>query len=241
MKTAQWIALVPILVLQAAPAWAFRFSPMVAELSPQGQKSSQTFLVENNGDARVALQLELFKRTADEDGIEKRVITEDLSVFPQQLTLEPGAQRNIKVSWVGGAAIDSERPYRLVVTQLPVDFAKIKGPGAKPGVNLNFLLQYVASLYVVPPQAKARVVVASIARLEGGSLKVALTNAGNAHQLLRGMRLRIGPGKSEVSADQLKILESDNLLPGASRSFTVTLPLPLPTGALAGTAEFPPS
>ena len=214
---------------------------MVAEMSSQGAKSSQAFQVENNGDSRVALQLELFKRTADSDGVEKRVATSDLVVFPQQLTLDAGVKRTIKVSWVAAGAVEAEQPYRLVVTQLPVNFKKDKPISPQAGVNLSFLLQYVASIYVAPAQVRHNVVVASAERLGGGSIRITLKNEGTAHQLLRGMRLWIGPEKAEIKEEQLKILEADNLLPGEFRKFVVTPLLPLPVGTLSGVVEFPSS
>lgn len=236
--------------LAAAPgAHAFRLSPMVAELKPAGPKATQTFVLENPGEEKIAVELKAMTRELDAQGRETRKpVGEAINIYPEQVSLEPGARRSVKVTWVGEAAPARELAFRLVATQLPVDFKPQKARSGQAGVNLQFLLQYVASLYVTPDQVAPKVELESVERLDpaekGKAPRVRLTlrNAGTAHQLLKGARVKVN-GK-ELPGSETRKLETENLLPGGTRVFELAWPegesAAAAKGALQADLQFDP-
>jgi fimbrial chaperone protein len=213
------VAIFFLVFLGTSPAWAFRFSPMVATLSASGPDATQTFMVENNNGEKIALQIEAFHRDVDADGKETRRETDEFSIFPEQMVLEPGEKRNIRLTWTGERQPKEELPYRLVVSQLPVDLKKPEK--RRTGANITFLLQYVASVYVSPGVGAPRISVESFKILPDKKAELVLKNSGSAHRVLKGIRL-LAAGKP-LSGFNLKDLDSENVLPGKSRRFQLEL------------------
>lgn len=221
-------------------SWAFRFSPMVSTLAPSGPEATQTFLVENNNGEKIALQIDVYHREVDKDGKETRADTDEFAVFPQQMVLEPGEKRNIRLTWTGAKQLKEELPYRLVVSQLPVDLKKPEQ--RKAGANITFLLQYVASVYVSPGSAAPKLQVQSLKKISDSKVELVLKNSGSAHRVLKGVRLYAGSGKdslsktrTELKALKLKDIEAENVLPGRTRRFEIEL---APGSAAALPADF---
>jgi fimbrial chaperone protein len=212
-------------LLFAAPGLSFRLEPMVLSLSLTKPQASGTFAVENNTKQKIAVEFRMKKRLIDENGKEERPDASGFLVFPEQMALEPGEKRNVRVTWMGEALPSREEAYRLVATQLPVDFS----PGAATkGAQLKFLLEYVASLYLVPPGTKPKMKVLKQAVSKEGMLEVLVANEGSAHFLLDRMEILFRSGKKEGKPDAkvLQELRTENLLPGNQR----WLRMPLPKG-----------
>jgi fimbrial chaperone protein len=199
---------------------------MVSTLAASGPEATQTFLVENNNGEKIALQIEVFHRDADSEGKETRKETDEFAVFPQQMVLEPGEKRNVRLTWTGSKQLKEELPYRLVVSQLPVDLKKPEQRRA--GTNITFLLQYVASVYVSPGSAAPKLQVQSLKRISDSKAELVLKNSGSAHRVLKGMHLYLGAesgsssrARTELSAFKLKEIEAENVLPGHTRRFEI--------------------
>jgi fimbrial chaperone protein len=210
---------------------------MVATLASSGSEATQTFTVENNNGERIALQIEAFHREVDRDGKETRKETEEFAIFPEQMVLEPGEKRNIRLTWTGDRKPKTELPYRLVVSQLPVDLKKPEQ--RKPGANITFLLQYVASIYISPGAGAPKISVDEFKKLSDSKFELVLKNTGTAHRVLKGIRLysRGGDGKSaksrvELNGFNFKDLEAENILPGHARRFELDLARGTPLSAL---------
>jgi fimbrial chaperone protein len=207
-------------------AHAFRLSPMVVQFSPAGRSATQTLTLENPGNERVAVEIEVFHRKIDADGKEDRsAATNDFTVFPAQLTLEPNQKRNLRVTWTGDQAPASELAFRLVASQLPVNLQRPTNR-ADVKVNLKFVLQYVASLYVTPDGAKAHLEVTAAKMTKPGTAEVTLKNKGNAHRVLENARLKLIGEKGEFTVPEAAMQEvrAQNILAGDSRRFTFTVP-----------------
>lgn len=231
----------PILALTIAPciAHAYRLSPMEAEFSTNGSQIARTFTIENPSRDKIAVELTLKKREMDVEGKELRSDTTNFTVYPEQVALEPGEKRNVQVTWVGPATVGKEEAYRLIADQLPVDLEKPKAKKKKAEVNLKFVLQYVASLYVSSGPVKPRVRIESVKRTVSNKgipeAEIVLINEGDAHQLLAGSRIFLraktasgtaGTATKEVelSRDQVKQLDAENILAGAKRRFLFAIP-----------------
>ncbi|MGZ3692873.1 MAG: fimbrial biogenesis chaperone [Bdellovibrionota bacterium] len=214
------------LLLLSLPAHAFRLSPMVVDFSPSGKGSTQTLMLDNPGKERVAVEIEVVKRKIDVNGLEDRKEpAKDFSVFPEQLTLEPGQKRNIRVTWTGDQAPTTELPFRLVASQLPVTLNR---PTNRDDVkvNLKFVLQYVASLYVVPNDAKSHVVVSSVGMGKDGQAEVLLKNDGKSRRVLEKAHIKLigEKDKFEIPEKALEDVRAQNILAGGSRKFSFAVP-----------------
>lgn len=215
---------------------------MIVDFGPSGAAATQTFLIDNTGKEKVAIQIEVLTRVVDQAGKETRKETKDFLVFPEQISLDAGERRNIRVTYVGEQNLKKELPYRLVASQLPVEFKKPEQKGAS--VNVNFLLQYVASLYVSDDKAKAKIEVESVKAKKAGA-EVVLRNAGTKHLVLSDAKLifsaKDSGGKNkewQADAKALKDLASENLLPGSARRFVITLPKDFPQTGLRADIKF---
>lgn len=212
-----------------ARASAFVLSPIVAQFTPQGDGATQSFFVENAADKDVAVQVDVYYRTQNGQGEEVRTETDQFSVYPSQIVLKPKQKRTIRVTWLGPKDISKELAFRLIAEELPVDLQKKKATRT----NINFLLKYVASLYVTPEGAKPKVEVKKIERVQvkgRDHLALTLENAGGAHQVLNEIRLQVSAGGKtvDVNREALKIFETENLLAGGSKTFFIPWPQGLP-------------
>jgi fimbrial chaperone protein len=209
---------------------------MVASFAPFGPGATQVFVLENTSAEKVPIQIEAFHREMDADGKETRAPTDELTVYPQQLALEPNDKRNIRVTWTGDHHPARELSYRLVFSQLPVELGKPEQRPAAPGAKLTFLVQYLASLYITPPGAAPRIGLESFRVLPGGKAELVLRNSGSAHRLLKGLKVwlrQAGGERIAVSGEPLKEIEPENILAESRRKFRFPLPKPVPASATA--------
>ncbi|WII70787.1 fimbria/pilus periplasmic chaperone [Bdellovibrio sp. 22V] len=217
---------------------AFRLTPMVIYFSPEGKKTTQVLTLENPGNEKVPVQIEAFARRSNEKGEEVREKTGDFNIYPEQVVLLPNEKRNVRITWAGDLNDPTEKAYRIVASQLPVEFRDRNAKPKKAGVNLNFLLQYVASAYVTPEGAVAKVRLKDVRSSDGKNIQVSIANEGTAHKVLRLKKLTIYSGeKKAVEFTQIKELDSANLLPGESRTITLQTPQSIPLSGLRGEIE----
>lgn len=205
---------------------------MVADFAPHGAGATQTFAVENTSDEKITIEVETFRRQYDAKGNEKRSETSDFTIYPEAFELGPKEKRNLRLTWVGDPKISEEMAYRLVVSQLPISTNTVKKSDKK--VNIRFLVQYVASLYVRPEGAVAQMQFLSVQiqkkSAKDSHLTLQLKNAGKAHQVLTGTRLFVSGKNSkgetqevELPSSQLKAFDSENLLAGQEKTFQIPL------------------
>ena len=212
-------------VLIPALAHAFRLSPMVVQFAPHGNKATQVLLLENQGSEKVPVQIEVFARSTDAKGEEVRTKTDDFVVYPEQVVLLPGEKRNVRVTWSAALKGADEQAYRIVASQLPVKFKEKNSAPQNKNVNLNFLLQYVASAYVVPEGAKAQVRVKEVKRIDAKKVSLLLANEGTAHKVLRAKNLSFYSGdKLLLEMVTVKEFENVNLLPKSQKTLIVAVP-----------------
>lgn len=211
-------------------AFAFKLSPMVITFSPTGKGKTQVLTVENTGTEKVPLQLEAFTRSVNSKGEEVRAKTEDFNIFPEQLVLLPNEKRNIRITWMNSLTDKIEKSYRIVATQLPIEFKEKNSESSSAGVNLNFLLQYVASAYVKPEGANPSVKLKSYKQLDPTKIRLKIKNEGTAHQLLKTKNLDILlTDKSVIQIKDNEAIDSLNLLAGQEAEVDISLKNPLKT------------
>lgn len=220
------IILTLVLALFTLPSFAFRVTPMTAEFDAKGRGATQTFQVDNNGDKEIALEVDALTRKIDVHNKETREKTKDFMIYPLQLTVKPGEKKNIRVSYIG-AESENELAFRLIVRQLPVNLEK-KKPGDTAQSQINFLFEYVASLYVKGKQGAAPKLELQSVKKEGNVAQITLKNVGGAHILFKSFNVILSDEKEKVELNmgekEYESLGGLNILSGDVRSLSLPLP-----------------
>lgn len=225
----------------------FQLSPNLVELEPVGAGVSKNFVVTSTGDEPVAVQVRIVKREILPDGKEVNSPEEDsFLVYPPQMVLEPNERQVIKVVWVGDTAPTKELAYRAIVEQVPVNLTpvKVENSGGIP-ISITIVSTYIASVYVKPQGATAKIVLesASSQKSKEGTDQLVLNfaNQGTAHELLsNNLKVTVtassGP-KVTLAGEQLKEVRGQNILPGNKRQFILPWPKELPVGPVTATFD----
>lgn len=211
------------LLLLSPLALAFRLDPMVVSLPLTAPQASGTYVVENNTKEKIAVQFEVRKRVVTVDGKEERPEATGFLVYPEQMALEPGEKRNVRVSWTAEAMPEQELAFRFVASQLPVNFAKEKE--ASRSVKFKFLMEYVASLYLVPPRVRPKMRLLKH-ETKNGALELLVANEGGAHFLLDRTEVTAKSAGKPLAfgRDTLNDLKTENILAGSQRLLRLALP-----------------
>lgn len=200
-------------------ASAFRLEPMVANFSPEGNGAAQIFRVENEAKEPVAVKIQAFTRQIDENGKETQVVSRNFKIFPEQISLAASDSRAIRVTYIGPKSLEQEASYRIVASQLPVNFKQeVKKTGIK------FLFQYVASVYVTLDKYYPKIELESIERTDKDNLKIKVINKGPKHVILKYVNIEIkdSTGKTvNIGKDLIKDWDTENILSGSRRVFKV--------------------
>ena len=221
--------------LPPGEADAFRFMPFTVEFAPTGPEANQSFRVENNSDEPIAVEISMFKREMNVDGTDRLTEAEDdFVVFPAQIVLEPRETQAIRVQWTGEAQPERELAYRIIAEQLPIDL----DPAVPNAGNMRILVRYVGSIYVRPSGVEDDVVVAAVQEGEqpdGRRLAVTFENRGNAHAILRNLRLELRSRSQpdtrvELGPERLQGFAGENILAQHKRRFVLDWPEGLPYG-----------
>lgn len=204
--------------------------------------ASATYTVENNTGGKIAVEFSVAHRHLDENGREERPPAEGFQIYPEQLSLEPGQKRAVRVTWTGEKVPESELAYRFVASQLPVEFTE-DGAKRDRSVSIKFLVEYVASLYLNPPRTKPKMKVVRHQVSKDGRLEVLVANEGTRHLLLEKLELSVrAPGGKTFKPDAkaLQELRTENLLPGNTRWLRLPLPKGFPREKLEVSVDFHP-
>lgn len=228
------------LLVGSVNAFAFKLSPMVVSFSPNGSKATQVLTLENNANEKVPVQVEVFTREIDSKGEEVRKPTEDFNVYPEQLVLLPNEKRNVRVTYTAGKSAGVEQAYRIVATQVPVEFKDRNAKAQAKKTSLNFLIQYVASAYVTPDGIYPKVIIKDAQLVSSKKLAVTIANEGAAHKILKAKTLRVLSGKDKLIEVPAPVeLDAVNFLAKTERTITFTLPKEVKADKSAKiTAEF---
>ena len=210
-----------------SPAAALTFTPIEMDFSPSGRSATQTFRLTNNDAEAAAVEITVKSRAMASNGDDVLGEADDqFNIFPTQVVLQPGQVQSVRVQYVGDAAIEHEKAFRLIAEQLPVDV----GQEAQTGGRMRLLVKYIASVYVLPRNAKPLLTV-SEARIvqEAGQrwLQVTLHNGGGSRKILKNASLVIG--SLNLSGDALNGLEGENMLAQTTRVFRLKAPAELTT------------
>ncbi len=214
----------------AFAAHAISFTPIEVDFSPAGRAATQVFRLENTTAEATAVEISVKSRKMERNGDDTLGDADDqFSIFPAQVVLQPGQVQTIRVQYTGPAAIDSERAFRLIAEQLPIDV----GQAPQNGGRMRLLVKYVASAYVVPANVKAILSVQSVQAVSdstGKWLDVTVLNDGTTRKVLREAKLVVGSTTLEGAA--VKGLAGENILAKTTRTFRIPAPADLKTASM---------
>lgn len=214
------------LAIGCSPAAALTFTPIEMDFSPSGRGATQTFRLANNDAEPAAVEITVKSRAMARNGEDVLGEADDqFSIFPTQVVLQPGQVQSVRAQYIGDAAIEHEKAFRLIAEQLPVDV----GQAPQTGGRMRLLVKYVASVYVLPRNAKPSLNVtdASLVREPDGQrwLDVTVRNGGGSRKIIKNAALLIGELK--LSGEALSGMEGENLLAQTTRVFRLKAPAQL--------------
>lgn len=215
-------AAVVVLVLAAAAtaAQAYQMSPMSLELGPRDRAATGTVRFLNDGAEPIAIQVRVARREVAPDGTESLAPDSgDIQVYPPQIVLQPGKGQTVRFKWTGAGDIAQEHSYRIVAEQLPVNLQRARTGGAQ----VDIMLRYLGTLYVVPEHGKA-VVAARDARIDpDGFLRLTVRNSGNRHAILASPTLEVAENGQyrPLTASALGGMNGANVPAGKERHFAI--------------------
>lgn len=216
------------LCLMAWPAWAtpsFGIEPFKSQLAPADGQNTQIFTLTNSSDDTIAVQIHMESWSTDLNGQEQSTVdTTNFSVYPTQFALKAHSNRTVRVTWLGPMPVQTEKAFRLVAEQLPVNF----NPGA-PENALRFLLRYRTAFYIAPSTPRQKLVVSDFQHnINSNTLVFTLANQGNVHVMLHQpvLNLTDSSGRTHTLRDVLvrSALENNNVLSGGQRQFSIPWP-----------------
>ena len=209
----------PLIFVAVLPfLFGFSFSPMSQSIDLGEKQKGTQFLLENDGETKMAVELTVKERKLTEDGVETQVDTKEISIFPPQVIIPPKEKRTIRVTWNGPSELQSEKNFRVIAEQLGLKVdEKTKN---KSGIQM--LMKYVAALYVTPDDAASKVTVESHSS-DGKEIVLKIDNAGNKHQILGDPTISFEQNdkKVQIKAQDLKGLAGENVLANSKRVFKI--------------------
>ncbi|KCZ49039.1 fimbrial biogenesis chaperone [Hyphomonas pacifica] len=220
-------------------ASAYEFAPIVAQFTPNGSGASRTFVVRNTQDVPVALQIEVYRRSADETGEETREPEyDDFIITPPQLVLSPGQSQSIRAQWIGDPNPEIELSYRLIVEQLPIPYSRGE-VGDKRVADISMGIRYEAALYVVPASGKPAVEIthAEAAKTESGEqvIRVTIKNTGQRRAILQNAEVTVQSASQSVtlSGEAVSNINNRNIIAGTQAVLDIPWPESLPHGPIS--------
>jgi len=207
-----FVFLVGATVVNAA---AIGVSPVRVTLSDK-QKIG-TITVRNGGTEPVPMQLEALN-WSKEEGEDVFTSTRELIVSPPIFTIPAGGSQLLRVGLRGAPDAKRELAYRIFLQELP--------PPPSPDFNgAKMLMRVSLPVFVLPKVAANPLLRWQAVRTSDGSLKISLTNDGNAHiQIINFSLSKPGsaqPWISQKASDYALIGQSLDWILPASADYSI--------------------
>ena len=179
-KTMLWL-----LVLVAVLVDAYEVEPMIAEIQATSGNNRVTYRVANPSETTLPLEVEVYKRSFDDNQVEQLVETDDIIVLPPQTEVAAQSYQVFRAQFIGDPRLAETQSYRIVFKQLPLK----SEPNGEPEINMVFNF---ATLLFVNPQQGIEDLQQQLACTNGAdNCELVLTNNGNQVVNLNGSQLII--------------------------------------------------
>ena len=203
---------------EPARASAFRVSPVQVALS--AKVSSTLLTLSNESSESLRFQVRVYAWNQKPDGEMELAPTDDIVLFPTLITLAPGKDRKVRI----GSATSfgaSEKSYRVFFEELP----PVEEPReAATRSEVRILTKMGIPIFLRPAQPQSAGAIDGLA-LEGGHIRFLVRNDGNAHFVLRSVRIK-GVGAAGDAVFDREI-EGWYVLPGGTRAYDLAIPVEL--------------
>lgn len=198
--------------------YAFTFNPMSQSIELEDKQKSAQFLLENDTNEKLAIELTVKNRSMDSEGKETLSETKEITVFPPQLIIPPKEKRTIRVNWNGPKELKDEKSFRVIAEQLSVNVDE----KTKRRSGIQMLMRYEAALYVNPKDSESKIKVEAV-ESKDKNLRITIDNSGNKHQILSDPTLTLITPKDKyiLKGSDLKGLSGENVLAGQKRIFMI--------------------
>ena len=208
------IAAVALLMLgSASGAAAATFTVNPTQIFLSGKTTTALLTLRNDSDESLRFQLTAFAWQQTPSGEMTLTPTRDVVFFPALLTLEPKAERRIRVGTTVTAAAQ-ERTYRIFVEELP----QADGPKANA---VRVLTKMGIPIFIRPAKEIATADLRDLA-LRAGSLRFSLDNRGSVHFVPQRVVVRAAGASGERLAEHE--MKAWYILAGGRREFEVAAP-----------------
>lgn len=150
------------------------------------------------------------------------------------MVVAPGKSQVVRIQWIGASNLASETSYRIVTTQLPINFESASKDDILMTINMGY--RYEAAIYVTPKKAKpkAELKSARLASSEDGTkvLQLVLQSTGTTRAILVDPEIKLESKQSNNSVTlekgQLASLQMKNLISGSTTVVELPWPESLP-------------
>lgn len=175
MKFSRVLRTVFLVAAATLPAMttAYQVQPMVAELTTAGNKSSITYRVINPSDIPVPIEVEVYKRSFDEN--QQEILTEaedDFIVLPPQIDVPANGYQVFRAQYIGESEFEKSQSYRIIFKQLPLE-----NDGQESQVNMIF--NFATLVFISQPDASGTLTQKIICD-DAGSCTLNIVNTGDA-------------------------------------------------------------
>ena len=128
------------------PTWAYQVQPMIVEMQSAGKNSLVTYRLQNPADSPLPVEVEVFRRTFDENLQEVLVPAEkDFVVLPPQIEVPAKGYQVFRAKYLGKPDLTQTESYRIVFKQLPLEDEKEQ---VQSGVRMMF--NFATLVFVTP-------------------------------------------------------------------------------------------
>jgi fimbrial chaperone protein len=209
-------------------AWGqgYQIQPMLTSIAPSGPGSRTTILIKNTGEVPITLELSPFIATVDVRGLPTRKNEDkDILIYPAQTLIPSGKEQSVQVRYIGDASLTEARMYGVLISQLPIDFAKgTTGGEGTTAADVKVSFNFLSHIIVTPPMAKSAIQIHALQKRPDGSLPLMLRNDGSGIALLNSARWTFVDATGtmvELSTDDVQVGDFSALLPHQDREALV--------------------
>ena len=190
---------------------SFEVAPIRVTFQPN--ESSTLMTVRNEGDEKLRLQISVMAWDQSKDGEMVLKPTDDIIFYPTLLTVDPAAQRNLRVG-TKGVAQTKEQSFRIFVEELPSN-AKL------PGTGVRIVTKMSIPIFIKPAKSEMKNLIERIT-LRGSDVTFAVKNQGNVH--IQPRELRVKGTAADGSMQLERKIPGWYILAGGLREYRVDVP-----------------